>query len=91
MTLLDDITHGIEALLQLAVGFVLMALGVLGIWWEKTHEPSHSTHLLAALVVALLGACIIPSIGPVLIRSLKGIVGVLLSVFPARQAPKDPT
>ena len=88
MTLLDDITHGIEALVQFAVGLLLMALGVIGLWWEKTHPPSHDTHLLACLVVALLGASIIPSVGPVLVRSLKGIVGVLLSVFPSR--PKAP-
>lgn len=83
--IVDDITHGIAALLQLAVGLLIMALGVVGIWWEKTHAPTHDTHLLACLVVALVGACIIPSIGPVLIRSLKGIVGVLLSVLPTRK------
>lgn len=88
MTLLDDFTHGLAVLVQLAVGVLLMALGVVGLWWEKTHDPSHDSHLIAALIVALLGASIIPSVGPVLIRSLKGIVGVLVSVLPTRP-PKD--
>ena len=85
--IVDDIKAGLAALVQTLVGTVLMAGGVVALWWEKTHAPTHDTHLVAALVVALLGASIIPSVGPVLIKSLKALVGVLTSVLPAR--PKD--
>lgn len=88
MNILDDITHAIAVLVQAVVGLFLMAGGVTALVWEKTHPPAHDAHLVAELVTALLGAAIVPSVGPVLIKSLGALVGIVLSVLPTRP-PKD--
>lgn len=88
--LVEDIKDAIGALIQTVIGLVLMALGIGLLVWEKMNPPTHDAHLWAELGLALLGAAIIPSVGPVLIRSLKAIVSVFVSVLPSRPAPKDP-
>ena len=73
-----------------AVLALLLVAGLGSLVWEKTHPPTHDAHLLAELVVALLGAAIIPSVGPVLLGALTKLGGLVLSVLPARpQPPKD--
>ena len=84
--LVEDITHAIAALVQAVVGLFLMIGGVAALVWEKTHPPAHDAHLVAELVVALLGAAIVPSVGPVLIKTLRALVGIVLSVLPVRPA-----
>ena len=86
--IVDDITHGLALLAQTLIGLLLMVAGLGSLVWEKLNPPSHDAHMLAELLVALLGAAIVPSVGPVLIKSLKALVGILLSVVPARP-PKD--
>jgi hypothetical protein len=76
-----------EAVAQTVVGGVIMGLGIAGIMWEKKNPPAHDAHLLAWLVVALLGACIIPSIGPKLIGALTKLVNLVLLILPSRPAP----
>jgi hypothetical protein len=87
MTIIEDIEAGLRAVAQLLVGLFFMLGGAAGVVWEKLHPPAHDAHLLAWAVVSLLGACVIPSIGPVLIKSLKGLVAIVLSVLPSRPTP----
>jgi hypothetical protein len=88
MTIVDEIEAGLRALIQTVVGLFFMLGGAGFLWLEYRSTPAHGTHLIAGLVVSLVGAAILPSVGPALIAALKGVVGVLLSVFPAR-TPKD--
>ena len=90
MTIVDEIEAGLRAVVQTVVGLLLLVAGLASLVWEKTHPPTHDAHLLAELVVALLGAAIIPSVGPVLLGALTKLVTLVLSVLPARpQPPKD--
>lgn len=88
MTIIDEIEHGLAVLVQAAVGLFFMLGGAAGVVWEKMNPPSHDAHLLGWAVLSLVGACIIPSIGPVLTKSLRAIVGVVLTILPTRP-PKD--
>lgn len=84
------LTEFAEATLQTIFGCLIMAGGVAYIVWEKKTPPAHDMHLLAGLVVALLGACIVPSIGPRLLGALTKLVTLVLQFLPARpQPPKD--
>lgn len=82
MTVLDDISHGVEKLLQAAVGLFFMALGVGYIMWEKTHPPTHDVHLLAGLFVSLFGASCLP-VGPAIVGSMTATVGVFAQLVTA--------
>jgi hypothetical protein len=90
MTVLDDIEAGLKALVQTVIGLLLLVAGLGSLVWEKTHPPTHDAHLLAELVIALLGAAIVPSVGPVLLGALSKIVTLVLSLLPSRPQPPAP-
>ena len=72
--LLSDFLAWLAALGQTLVGLFFMAGG--SFWfWHEIHEPTvHATHLSGAMFLAVFGACVLPSIGPAIVRGLSGVV-----------------
>lgn len=87
--LLEDIEHGLAVLLQTLVGLFFMFGGAGWFAYQVLNPPLVATHLAAAGAVSVFGAAVLPSIGPAVMNTLKGVAGVVQSFLPARTPPKD--
>lgn len=87
--LIDDIMHAFALLGQIVVGLFFMLGGAGWFVYELQQQPTHSGHLIAAGSVCVFGAAILPSVGPSVMKALKGVATVVQSFIPTRAAPKD--
>ena len=101
MTIIEDVEHGLAVLLQALVGLFFIAGGTAWFIHELRQSTVHATHLSGAAFIAVFGACVLPSIGPAIVRGLSGVVdavvklaGAVVSILsrtppPSAGLPKD--
>jgi hypothetical protein len=63
-------------LLSAIFGLFFLAFGVVGVALEYRTPPVHTTHLGGFLFMVLLGAVIVPGVGPLIFARLKDGVGL---------------
>jgi hypothetical protein len=69
------------------VGLFFMLGGALGIGYELTHPPVHTSHVWLFFCASVLGALMLPAIGGLLLKALKSgldVAGPYLPVFGRR-------
>lgn len=80
---------------SIVFGLVFMVAGGVGVWYELTHPPAHTTHVWLFFSTAVFGALMLPAIGGVMLNAAKSALGVAGPYLPfGRRAydnpPKDP-
>jgi hypothetical protein len=91
MTLVEDVEHIAAVIGQTLVGLFFMLGGAGWFVYEIQERPPHTGHLIAAGAVSVFGAAVLPSVGPWVLKALKGVATVVQSFLPARPpAPPAP-
>lgn len=88
--LLEDIEHGLAVLLQTLVGLFFMFGGAAWFAYQVLNPPLVASHLIGAGSVSVFGAAVLPSVGPLVMKALKAVAGVVQSFLPARKDPPTP-
>lgn len=82
--LYEDFAHLVAVVSQAVVGLFFMLAGAAWFAFTITRTSFQTGHLIAAGSVCVFGAAVLPSVGPFVMRALKGVASVVLSFLPAR-------
>jgi hypothetical protein len=70
-------------ILSAIFGLFFLAFGVYGVAMEFKTPPLHTVHLFVFGFLILLGAVLIPGVGPIIFARLKDNVGLAAPLLPA--------